>query len=67
MEESFLEEALDLSFDRLLMMMMMMMMMQSAIETALLPDVRMKGIAGRRGSIAHAPVRVSRKLQKRLQ
>jgi len=63
-----LEEALDLSFDRLLMMiMMMMMMMQSEIETALLPDVGMERSAGKRGSTAHASVRVSRKLQKRLQ
>ena len=60
-----MEEALDLSFDRL--QMMMMMMMQSAIETALLPDVGMKGRAGKRGSTAPAPVRVSRKLQKLLQ
>ena len=59
-----MEEALDLSFDRLLIR---MMMMQSAIETALLPDVRMKGRAGKRGSTAHASVRVSRKLQKRFQ
>ena len=59
-----LEEALDLSFDRLLMM---MMMMQSAIETALVPEVGMKGRAGKRGSTAHAPVRVSRKLQKGLE
>jgi len=46
---------------------MMMMMMQSEIETALLPDVGMERSAGKRGSTAHASVRVSRKLQKRLQ
>ena len=63
-----MEEVLDLSFDRLLMMMMMMMMMmQRAIKTALLPDVGMKRRADKRGSTAHEPVRVSRKLQKRLQ
>jgi len=59
-----LEEAFDLSFDKL---MMMMMMMQSAIETILLPEMGMKGRAGKRGSTAHAPVRVSRKLQTHLQ